>query len=1823
MVFAMGPQTPGQFPSPATAEQRRRGRPSAGRGPPVHTPLQTTGHNSKPSVSMTPAVIASLLADKQKQLIKRKVVVSLPNEIYPTADDADEDQVRTQAKQLALDDGKSEEIAERRSNQAVSALRVRLQWIKRNPTPAANDHAVGSIEESSKTESQPTTVTMPEFLEPWPLQQGLPDIIDVYLPGQSAWDDHRLKVEHANLTTLRKSALQAHDRVDSTSSVERVQQYLASTSPSARQLPRAYGHKGSAMSLSIRPSGDNFATGTLSALGLHSSDDEFSIDGTTQEPPPSRARSVADVHENSKPERPAELSQLRRESAPASLSTVSPSKPSFKELSAGFGYSLTEVVEEDDFDRRSIDSDLRTNPSEDADASEQEDDVEEKGDEAGDDTDRMAEKLRNWRPHNRQAPAHDALGGAAAASVSVQGGASPQRVRDSVSTSSQISSDSFDEDLQFSNPSDEEQARQDHRARRLASRAPDEQHLGATPRSQMFFSTHYDVGVASKDHSNTLAPTLTGRPRADTGDTYASSSLHPELDGEASRSRPAHNLTQRRKLHDDQSQAADKDETGTFGDPLSDGEAKERSIKRDAMEEHFRLPSISHSSFGSSAFGDPEKLRQRNSSESASSLKATAPVFVPLPEERALSQMPFTFTLPEGAPTLPGHDPIQFEQGREKRYRLEQPSTMYGEVQIGEQPRFEDQRVHANRPEPSPASIEGGLRDGPIRGPPPFNPRGLPPFFAPPSTNSQATFKSADPPVPPTSIGNNAPSLRPSAPSFLPTWARAPSTARPPIPNFEPPPQVQSNPHVTARVPSSEFTFSVRSKAVPIRRPEEAVERNQDDSMTPSSPDYDRTQRAIPSNRASEEVYGRSPVKRLGENGLYPQRTHDARAVSPSNVRQLLRRRNDSISVRSASVAAGEEDVSDNESLSEFVEELAARVDESLDAWAGKIIDEITLVSQLRPPLPNAPVKLDERDKQLLIDTIGKSIDLKVGQRILTLQSALLQQSQTLAIDAASRSAAAALAIADGPGSPQSPNLALTTQNTRRILSESGNAYRGSQRTQTQQSGGEAEFDYFSATIDDKLDALRGDVLDAIQKNQVERNSADVSRQPSNETQLIDKLSSQLNHWLDRSEAKVGDERKRFGETLLESVSSRIHEWDKSLADVRDHIGERIEVALVNSILPHMDSMLLSQLEPEYGGLAQAIATRVESAMALLLKNDNVKNRDLSGSASAPAIDDARIADTVSDRILPILRSMKFSQEDSAVRQSHQDLAHKLNEALQSASKEATVDLNPITALLEPLVAKQESVRSTAREVLSKQQEFETSMSELPSALNAKIDVFLEENRNQAELTKTFFSRLEQISQTLTDQASKSEGRDESAVELEFIRHERDQARLEVATLQSSVSATEARIAELQSELRLAQQSQALSTEKAQESRQELAKQAEMLETSRDRIIDTERKLTVAEASQTSAERQNQILQSHIDQLTNELHESRQERARERERAAQATAEVLDRLARAEDELKALRDSAEEAQKKREQELTEVRARATLAEGEVHSLQKRLADQDGRLANLQTSNATQKQRVAEAQQKLAEASKRSREQDSQGAELAAALTKIRELETRIGEQEQLDAKLQASEDEKGRMREELSQWQERFNEMEHDLLGIKEHFVERREVESREHDLAASREVVEVLKSQLAERDQRDREALAQAQAEAQRIHSDRSKQQDTTGNRSGHRMAVGHSSSTQDSSFDESMQSSSSMWAAGKADSEEGWESPATYADGSLSGGLRGAGYAAFVPMAATPSSKSLPARRPPLAAVRENGSTSSVTSSGGRTMRSMATKTSDGWWM
>lgn len=274
--------------------------------PPVHTPLRSTGHNSKPSISF-------LRLEPPKPAKRKAVHVSLP--IEANCSDDNEEAAKTKAQDAARQAGDDEDVVARKGREAVRRFKLRSQWTRRTPVDAT-DFALCDLQPNSA--DIVTRLAHPELAV-----KGLPHSIDIYLPSADEWNEQRPQMQPQG-SPLQETILQAHDECigkpddDDT----KVRDYLANSPRAFRRSSSPPGHVPRAMSLSIRPSGGSFASGAMSALGLSEAE--------------AKARAVGDQSDDDASQNPRHQTDAASVKSTGASSSSTTGRPSWKDLSAGF-----------------------------------------------------------------------------------------------------------------------------------------------------------------------------------------------------------------------------------------------------------------------------------------------------------------------------------------------------------------------------------------------------------------------------------------------------------------------------------------------------------------------------------------------------------------------------------------------------------------------------------------------------------------------------------------------------------------------------------------------------------------------------------------------------------------------------------------------------------------------------------------------------------------------------------------------------------------------------------------------------------------------------------------------------------------------------------------------------------------------------------------------------------------------------------------------------------------------------------------------------------------------------------------------------------------------------------------------------------------------------------------------------------------------------------------------------------------------------------------------------------------------------------------------
>ncbi|KAJ1021650.1 hypothetical protein NDA16_003786 [Ustilago loliicola] len=1894
-----------------------------GKGPQPVTPLKTTGHNSTPSISMNPAAfVASLAALKAK----KKVVVSVPNE-QPLPEDEqilaqewesveDEQESRNAEDQATLSDKR--EAAKRRHARAAAA--TRQKWVQRQPWSQEQHDLVPCIEVP-----QDAVMTCEIHPEPWPYSLGLPDTIEIYLPGMSAWDEYRemryeeqqVDIEAAEQEALKSlvrpkpllpsqfgifnadhkgHSLSISSPADPSMVTFKLNRFLQSQQQSrddpnqpinddgknqdndAKQQPfgrfqsdlpnrlrEAFARRRgeSTTDLPLRPSLKHNHT---MSLGLPSSGGPFGpevfsaldmIRANSDEGP---SKPPSETHEM--PERPLSDSETMFGKAEPFLAQIveddaeenaedeivqaafdaarHSGSGSWKDLGRGFGYEEADndaapghgssIRHAGQVSRISVntshrggeengdellsdgeDVEIRTNPSEDADASDFEEELDEYGPE-------------HW--HARRTSAHMSAFGDAHDRYNYDGmsnNSDEYSLRDSLTPS----------DEQFSNPSDEEAAREErilrrqHRAAERAARQVRKmrqrgrantnntlpsssigegdmhengrydfaegsaylQHNQHARRSMQaeIISNPSDEVQSDLDDTETFGHTdQPGRaddgsrlsqdfrfplPKPSTAHTqqhaysgHASSTNGTPMSGTLGRASGTSMLNPGAKEFKFGGSAAGSIASRAVSAPVSSN----KDTHDDGQAGHFRLPSIKTSSFGSSALGEvPANAPHLNvgaPSFTPGSFTFKASVRLQMPEiERGSSPKPnSTLTGIAGAV---GDDEVENreKQGREKR-------TRYGPIDYNsEDEQNVDYSTSPPRPKASTASIEGPMRDFSSlsrQGPPPFLPPGFQQQQRAVSHESRFT---------------------PDAPSFVPTWARGASQfggstsfKRPTLPDWgqQAPGNAQQDATPSIRDPSF-FTRETGSKAIPIRRPSE---NDQSASNSASrSPQQERSpgQGAVSQGRLSVESASASSAMSTIENGGHaanldvgqtstetlrapaswtrasrresawpaersrpmhiPAGSHSYQSSSASmasdtgagpSVRWGDRRPPSSIGMASVDrrlrrsdrgpygrvVRDDDDEEDEDESLTDFVEEIAERVDKALEGWAGKILDEVTIMGQVRP-LPRGAVAAGDLslDQDQMVQEISRRVEEVLDNQLATTFSAHVRKStdasdETQATVRPGRrrnpsadEKAAASGLVDAPGEWDFDYV----QDVLEIkLGEFRQQIEGTmaQVMQKIESSSHNLGTSAAGQVRD-IDGLNGsssysDMVEAVTSRLVNRlatmfeSQTDSAKQVQSESET--KLKQAMQDKLDENLFLLSEKSAADRYNIQQMLESELHSLERSIGQVSISVQEHLQSALKECLPPLLEDKAVND-----ASLADRLANQLGQILGPVLSEerrcvfeDNQSTCDTLLEA-LPSV--SRIAQATVKLIEPIVQSLKSDPIDTDA------LVTRLAEVIGKQSIEHMVDLNPVLALLEPLISKQEDARSMSKKILQQQEDTERTLSELPGAINAKTEIFLSSASDTSEKQGLILQKIAEIQSEL-ERKTAAMGTNSASLDTSELNKKLEDLAQGRELMQETAGKTLSELAGVYQVLNSSYEAlerlekQYTSTEEVhRELTTKLEKQAQASSEMARELREAEARATRAEAEKaelaaqlSSSDKESAMLRDQLAQMAAELADAKAEKVKELEAATKAVSEAVARAGRAESAsaetqncMGRLLEQATVAEREAYDSAKAVLERASKAEGQALALERRIAEQDTKIANLQQLSTTQKQKAAQSQQKLAEGEKRVKELEAKADQLSEATVRLGMLEVKVVELEETKKKLSESEEREMHMREEIRRYDERFNEMERNLLAMKDGFVEKMVHEETQSKLEESERLVDQLRAKIT--------ALQKSEAEA------------------------------------------------------------------------------------------------------------------------------------
>ncbi|CAD6927719.1 unnamed protein product [Tilletia controversa] len=831
-----------------------------------------------------------------------------------------------------------------------------------------------------------------------------------------------------------------------------------------------------------------------------------------------------------------------------------------------------------------------------------------------------------------------------------------------------------------------------------------------------------------------------------------------------------------------------------------------------------------------------------------------------------------------------------------------------------------------------------------------------------------------------------------------------------------------------------------------------------------------------------------------------------------------------------------DEDEDDEDAVSDIIEELGERIEKALDGWAGKILDEVTIMGQVRPMIG---AKLDAADRDALLESFGVRVEEQ-------LQDHFARFKETTAAQTAAAAAAAA-AKAEMDATKDTDSTVMPTRTAHPSRTGSGHP--------PLDAVGELDFDYVSDTLDQKIADLKRELMAAFDTALPRAMESVVDKIPapapvaapapatitasnaasatfpstmdlslSSSQELADLLLRRLQSALEakqdstnevlqntlekvleplledgfaRAQVKSVVDRTESAHQLTELMVSKFGDLENLMGESRQTIEDHLQVALINGLVPHIETLRQEPIDPDL------VAARVLEILVPMLdrgyERESSSRKNSEEGRPQPVVQTDDIADTTVERLLPFLNALKPAHIDI------EELGAMLDVSLAKKHISAETDLEPVIALLEPLVSNQADARTMSRQTIDRLKEVESTLSVLPGAINAKTEIFLTATQQTHDTQGSILERINdlghQLQTMLHRTAELDEQRDELIRQLDEVRKEVNERKAEADEAKSELSAANGYGNTLKDELtrleaRLDQAERA--AEEVTDQMDELRTRAQQAR-EREHIAERRADQMTAQAREAqhagdAAQAQNLLLQKRLEELSSELAEARAERNRQREAATQSTADAIVRAERAEmaaDEARqradARVDEAARVERNAHEQASAIAERAAKAEGEAASLEKRVIEQDSKIANLQQLTATQKQKAAQSQQKLSESDKKMQHFEQQAQDLAIANARLAEMEARLADKEAVEDRLAHSQDAEMRLREELSTYHTRFLDLEKDLITMKESMVGRDELEAVQAELAGSREDVARLNGQLAEREQQAAAALAAA----------------------------------------------------------------------------------------------------------------------------------------
>ncbi len=828
--------------------------------------------------------------------------------------------------------------------------------------------------------------------------------------------------------------------------------------------------------------------------------------------------------------------------------------------------------------------------------------------------------------------------------------------------------------------------------------------------------------------------------------------------------------------------------------------------------------------------------------------------------------------------------------------------------------------------------------------------------------------------------------------SLMPAWAQAPQTetrARLGAPGFD-----ENVARRWSGVSNALFTLPA-SQSISIKRSDAPAYSEADDTAV-SGLKVTHTQFRMPGLPPPPSDF------RPGSATLHQVREEP----SP---RQPLRHRPRDASISLSEVPNCAEDTDDVESeLKDIIEELAERLDKSLAIWSDKLIDEM---HKLTNKTMAAPSSRYAEHAQLI-----QSVEACVSTLLDKFASKASTSLRPVGLTAPAGSQGEDLA---------SPEHRSTLANRDEDL----------------------DFDYVEEVLESKMDVLKTHLdrtllewSETVAKKVAAPSGIAVDMSSDSLARLADTLGFRIRAALDGLSGTLRDVlheelqhssvdvtlqelSRKQGETaslvqdsvanVLDSMQEGFQKIQVFVQDARVAVADRMEMSVVNAITPQLESLRQDQIDLDI------LAARVTTCLLPII--------DRKIDVSADVVRD--IVDALADR-LSYLKEGDVVRRDLPTPSQEQDLEGSIARAL----RDHALDLEPVVALLEPLMAKQEDARTLVRQVLTQQSAMECSFAALPDSLNAKNEILLAITQQMHDDQRKVQSKLDLIAEEF----------DSSQIRLEHLEVEREtllqqleqghqallchkddlhEARADLSAANSYTATLKDQVRRLETEQEAAEKAATEAAAQVTDLRSRQRDAHEAQHAAERRADEANHRANVTEQDLSTTRSSLAAMQERLHDALSSLSAERESSAREREAAAQANAELLSRVEKAEQAMQAATAQAAHVASQanaRENELQESLAshvaRAVRAEGELSSMREHATEQDAQIERLQHVLATQEQQLADNLQKLAEAQTSAARAEQLTEALAAAELRATHEATSEAERESLASQLRTSQE---------------------------------------------------------------------------------------------------------------------------------------------------------------------------------------------------------------